>query len=476
MMPAQNLIADIVDDKFNPFYSTFKSWWINEIVMGFRDDYPELYLLTEELIKPKMLAENRYYNETKTYKFPDGEIYKVSKGMRPMRIITKIAQKYDCDAQMLENFRLWHSRMLNQKYMDGELCLSIHPLDFMTMSDNDNNWESCMKWIDVGEYRCGTVECMNSPVVLVAYLHSPAHIMKRPSCLLSKDWEWNSKKWRELFIIEDGIISEVKGYCFQDETLTNTVLMWIKELAQKNLGWEYDNDEINIQDTIPWENDTDMCFHFSSGQYMYNDIGTLEIHRARINRQKLGKYDLTEWMTKDNKQHYMAEIYFGGQATCMWCGQDINEQGRENAVMCSDCDSGKFCVYCGALIRGEDYGYVDDIEGPLCLTCYYEECGDDDLSGARYLIDDLTPIYWVVDFDENNEPIRGVDDCSVFYHFYGYLPNMDNCYYSKIFKNNPKLYKDNWTIYHYITLDDVIDLEAFLDLFNLAELPDNVVK
>jgi hypothetical protein len=44
-----------------------------------------------------------------------------------------------------------------------------------------------------------------------------------------------------------------------------------------------------------------MCFHISSGQYMYNDIGTLEIHRARINRQKLGKYDLTEWMTKDNK-------------------------------------------------------------------------------------------------------------------------------------------------------------------------------
>ena len=205
---------------------------------------------------------------------------------------------------------MWHSRILNQKYMDGELCLSIHPLDYMTMSDNDNNWDSCMKWNGVGDYRCGTVECMNAPNVLIAYLHNPDHPMNP---FTFKDWKWNSKKWRELFIVNEEVISEVKGYCFQDESLTNTILMWIKELAEKNLGWTYDNDEINIQETIPWENDADMCFRFYPGKYMYNDIGTLEKHRARINRQKLGKYNLTEWKTpRDNKTHFMAEFSFEG--------------------------------------------------------------------------------------------------------------------------------------------------------------------
>ena len=129
--------------------------------------------------------------------------------------------------------------------MDGELCLSIHPMDYMTMSDNDNNWQSCMNWMNNGDYRLGTVECMNSPYVLVAYLHNPNHSMS------IGPYEWNSKHWRELFIIHPEMISEVKGYCFQDENLTNTILMWIKELAHNNLDWDYDNDEINVTDTNP---------------------------------------------------------------------------------------------------------------------------------------------------------------------------------------------------------------------------------
>ena len=68
--------------------------------------------------------------------------------------------------------------------------------------------------------------------------------------------------------------------------------MWIKELAHNNLNWDYDDDEINLQDSnsIPF-NEGDLCFRVYPEGYMYNDIGTLEKHRARINREKIGKYE-----------------------------------------------------------------------------------------------------------------------------------------------------------------------------------------
>jgi hypothetical protein len=45
---------------------------------------------------------------------------------------------------------------------------------------------------------------MNSPYIIIAYLHNPNHTFK-----IEDDWEWNSKRWRELFIVQKGIINEI---------------------------------------------------------------------------------------------------------------------------------------------------------------------------------------------------------------------------------------------------------------------------
>ena len=71
-----------------------------------------------------------------------------------------------------EEIRLAHSQIFNTNKMTGTLCLSIHPLDYATASDNDNGWSSCMSWRDDGCYRMGTVEMMNSPMVICAYFAS----------------------------------------------------------------------------------------------------------------------------------------------------------------------------------------------------------------------------------------------------------------------------------------------------------------
>ena len=463
------LTQKIQDKRYDTPCYKFMNWWYREIVAPLTNQKnvnTELRKLCELVVESKTLAENKYPGKTKTiYLPPDNESYKVSQGMRPMKIITKIAQKYNCDEKLLEDFRLWHSQILNNKHMDGELCLSIHPMDYMTMSDNDNNWQSCMNWMNNGDYRLGTVECMNSPYVLVAYLHNPNHSMS------IGPYEWNSKHWRELFIIHPEMISEVKGYCFQDENLTNTILMWIKELAHNNLDWDYDNDEINVNDTnpIPFK-DGDLSFHIQPECYMYNDFGTLDKHRARINREKIGNYKLTEWQTpRDSKWHYMLELSYGGNATCMWCGKSIAEYDKENFVFCERCEKGLVCACCGDYIRNGDERYdIEDFDGPICQDCMEYECGLDDITEETHLNNNLSYVRWLIGYNENDKPIFWDFGINV------YEPQ-DNEEYKQIFHEPPHFLKDGYRLIDYITLDDVKDYDAFEDLFNLDDTVDNIM-
>lgn len=444
-------------EKYTPAYENFSQWIKKEVLGPMSTQDYGVYSMIRDTFDLSVLADNKYPYATTTYYLPpDNEKFKVSKGMRPLRILSKIAQKYKCDEQIFENFRLWHSQMLNSKMVDGELCLSIHPLDFMTMSDNNNNWSSCMSWMDHGDYRCGTIECMNSPYILVAYLHNPEHTMEP-----IQDMEWNSKHWRELFVVYPEMMSEIKGYCFQDLHLTNTVLMWIKELAENNLGWTYDNDEINIANTIPWNEDDDLLINISPEQYMYNDFGTLDTHRARINRNKIGKYHLTEWQDKEaTNWHYMAEFSYGGLATCMWCGQPIEDRERDNAVMCIKCDNGTYCACCGDYLPKNYFYYIDDLDDPICEECFETECVVDDLTGYSHLAQHCDCLHWLIGYDDNNNPIY-YDNV-----IYVYDPD-NNPEYFKVFNNKPSIDKHLWDVKYYITLDDVIDKDRFAEIFDL---------
>lgn len=66
-----------------------------------------------------------------------GEVIKVCKGAKMTKTIGRIAKIYGLDMDAFERFRIVHSQVLNQKRLSGHLCLSIHPLDYMTMSDNN---------------------------------------------------------------------------------------------------------------------------------------------------------------------------------------------------------------------------------------------------------------------------------------------------------------------------------------------------
>ena len=203
----------------------------------FSIEWPEDGYLLSELVSPINLAKNIW--EGKTFKVPleNGKFITIQKGCKITRVLGKLAAAWNIEA-LFEHFRIFHSQVLNDKELRGELCLSIHPLDYLTMSDNDCNWSSCMSWRDYCCYRQGTVEMMNSQFVVVAYLKS------KEDMWVSRvhDYYWNSKKWRCLFVVSKDVIVGIKGYPYSGYQLQKETLNWIKELASERLGWEYEDE------------------------------------------------------------------------------------------------------------------------------------------------------------------------------------------------------------------------------------------
>ena len=178
-----------ISERMKVFADAFFNWFY-DLPSSERPSYNTL-----NLVNHRNLATNSYsIGEPFEVNLPDGKILKVQKGTKPLRVLAKMAQAFNLEG--FEEFRLTHSRILNQKKMTGELCLSIHPMDFMTMSDNNSNWESCMSWSDYGCYRRGTVEMMNSECVVVAYLRA------KEDMKVSEDLYWNNKKWRCWFFFD----------------------------------------------------------------------------------------------------------------------------------------------------------------------------------------------------------------------------------------------------------------------------------
>lgn len=436
-------------DIYNPIRSWLQRTLNNRESVRFYEQV-DPYQFVADLIKPVALAENAYMGENVRISFADDEIFKVAKGMKPIKIIRKLINKLGDEKlkEQCETFRNWHSQLLNQIHLDGVLSLSIHPLDYMTMSDNGGSWDSCMRWQEgagehVGDYRVGTVACMNSPYIIVAYLHNPNKTMEFTNFdNYNNPHQWNKKKWRELFIVQNGIISEIKGYPFQDENLTNTTLMWIKELANENLGWTYDDIEIDVAKETPVGDHINM-FRFDSG-YMYNDFGSLTKHRARVNFKALDiradngdDVNIIEYYPRKEGSalQRMYELTYSAYPTCMCCGSSagMDKDNRANSVFCTNCEPIQICPCCGEYMDGDGY-YVSAYSDPICYSCYDYECGMDDLSQDTELNDSLIKLEFAIGKDKDGNVITHGDP------IYTLDPEeYSNAEYDRIFNTTPKI-------------------------------------
>lgn len=293
----------------------------------------------------------------------------IDDGMKAMRAITKLCDLYSIDKTGLEDLRLLISKVL-QKKVKGVVTISIHPLDYMTMSDNNSSWTSCMSWESHGCYREGTVEMMNSPSVVVAYLKGA-----KPFRL--NNIEWNNKTWRSLFIVDPSIgVFSVKNYPYVNHSLTKIVVEWLAELMNSDeLDSEirkYDGD--NIFDSNGISQIARIHFHTNR---MYNDFGATT-HWCIPNKVNV---------TKNNKINYV----YSGESMCMNCGEIDFECNDCEDLVCIESDV-YYCECCGRRLTRADFheGYALEYDGdPYCRDCYDRNFRRCSVCGRHFPHEDL---------------------------------------------------------------------------------------
>ena len=316
-----------------------------------------------------------------------GKSVTISTEMKLTKILRKVNELLGIPG--LEEFLTVRSRILNTSKLKGTLCISIHPLDYMTMSDTECDWSSCMSWQNDGEYRQGTVEMMNSPHIVVGYLKS-----SEPMEIGGENW--NSKKYRSLYYVSPDIITNIKGYPYRSIPLDKEVITWLKRLVENTY------DDIKYQDNIIDFNSTKNDFILEpTTDLMYNDcFGCKDDETRHI-----------AYLAKGNTIN-LFDFCYSGPRQCMQCGQTYANFYDESALVCNECNLQIRCEYCGDFCDNEEETHV--VDGmTICDYCYDTETTVDDITKERFFNSECATIYIVSPESKNLFEILGVRESTV---------------------------------------------------------------
>lgn len=290
------------------------------------------------------------------------------KKMKTIRAIQKLLKYIGANEEVMEEFeqiRIEVSMITNAK-TKSNLVLSIHPLDFITMSHNNSGWRSCFSWVN-GEFQVSSVEMMNSNNVLIAYLENTKDIFNFSTEKhkgTGEEWEWNNKRWRSMVVFTNEIILAGKGYPYINDNLSKFIVSVVRDLAGKNLNRYYQYGVEEYQD----------CKHI----YSRNGVENQQFWRHVSPRKKNiiftteGAYndiinnhsnDLKWWCVR-NKVKKNTIISLSGKSKCLCCGKpslEISgdwEAGWTNEV-------------------SQKYMNTDDLVCPECMDYFRcDKCGE----------------------------------------------------------------------------------------------------
>lgn len=295
-----------------------------------------------DLLDTRTLARQHIEND---YAFDwNGKRVKFNKGTK----ITKLFRFFINESE-LDTLIKKYATIFNQKTIKGDLCLSVHPLDYFSVSDNQCGWNSCFS-VHNGSYRISTTGLLTSSNTMVAYLSSGDVEYKA----FDKSMVWNNKKWRTYVTMshDQKTFHIGREYPYSNPALRQKIVEIIADLT----GWEYQ--EVNRE------------IYINTPDAFYND----------------GFYHLYEATNiKDNER--IDELDIAEDCYCMECGSTYDLEGVDG--MCCTCcypESNKeyigTCVFCDSnIFEYDDYTYVNDCGEYVCECCedklnYCEECNE----------------------------------------------------------------------------------------------------
>lgn len=317
----------------------------------------------------------------------DGKIIK--KGAK----LVKSFKHFIHDSRSLADIQNEASRIIQEDKIEGKLCFSVHPLDFLSLSENRYNWTSCHA-LD-GEYRAGNLSYMQDNCTFICYLKGDNNV-ELPNF---GDVKWNSKKWRTLLHLskDSKLIAAGRSYPFASKEGMDMVQHILKEKFSKSLWTPWVStvllSNIHIGDLdFPLANDymligqalqkKSTVIEDAQNSCHYNDLLYSSVYKPVYMSvyQTHPFNEETGWMlTACHNTH----LEVGHSCTCLRCGETIISNGA-GTMMCTNCelhygtevnDTFTYCDCCGRRMLVDDSYVVDDEEiCPICIEEHYAQC------------------------------------------------------------------------------------------------------
>ncbi len=270
-----------------------------------------------------------------------------SKGVRLIKEGMKLSKAFGFFVEapaVLDYLQTLYSKKISGANLDGNLCISIHPLDYLSMSMNNYGWRSCQA-LD-GEFASGPLSLMNDSSTIIVYLEGfeESLVFDRkygPEVGIS----WSNKKWRVLVHVSKDRKTLVfsKHYPSYMDGLEEEVVKMLSETFNKNFVKTCEKGTSFVRK--------------GKDSLQYMDI------RGIANESEVGLAYCHEDGTDE-------EIVIGESVSCLAChGELISEPG---VFLCDDCGPEKFiCCYCDYTTNDQDeVSYVGD-------SAFCEHCLDD---------------------------------------------------------------------------------------------------
>lgn len=345
----------------------------------------------------------------------------IPKGMK----LLKAFKFFEPNKAILKNIQDIASQIIQENKIKGTLCFSVHPLDFLSSSENTYSWRSCHS-LD-GDYRAGNLSYMVDNSTFMVYLKGEDNQKLNGF----GDILWNSKKWRVLFHTNtsDKILFSSRQYPFGSKSGLDLILKIYNILMEKEstnpyyspkyFCWHVDY----IDGYIPCDSkdENDICPLKNKYLVYHNDLVKLSdvviegnncLNYNDILKSSCYKYPYYTVLDPFGSYHSVKNLLedpveIGQEVVCLQCGKELLTNSE--TMRCYDCeitygsdinDNIGECDCCGRRMYIDDATGVDT-GGLICDNCFENHafiC--DNCSGIYYnedkvfFMDDNNKSYW----------------------------------------------------------------------------------
>lgn len=328
------------------------------------------------------------------------ESYNLPKGMK----LVKAFKHFEKDKKVLRKVQDMASELIQENKVCGTLCFSVHPLDFLSSSENTYKWSSCHSLS--GDYRGGNLSYMTDESTFMVYLkgENNAYLPNFGEVL------WNSKKWRMLMFTSknDELLFAGRQYPFSSKTGIDMMLKIYNNLLMA------DSESCGQKKYEPWQQIYIDSYLGEKLKYryalwdkrlvpiedlIYDGDGALNYNDLLCSPNYLYPYYTKLQYYSDDIVTSARAITVGHAVTCLHCGKDRIYSG--DLMRCNQCelDFGDAlnenittCDCCGRRTFVDNAYWIGDLD-LVCADCFNQHCFECQRCGDYHFISDRYHLY-----------------------------------------------------------------------------------